>query len=86
MGTKSSEWITAFLSLACGGAWDGVDDADTHDLSRPEVAIYVRPDLGGQRLKVGACYRHPPDLEATGSPGGAIPASLRLVNGDRRTF
>ena len=34
---------------------------------KPEVAIYVRPDLGGQRLKVGACYRHPPDLEATGS-------------------
>jgi hypothetical protein len=30
--------------------------------------IYVRLDLGGQRLKVGACYRHHPDLEATGSP------------------
>src|SRR6185437_15415306 len=44
------------------------DDADADVLSRPEVAVYVRPDLGGQRLKVGARERYHPDLEATGSP------------------
>src|SRR6185437_16052385 len=37
-------------------------------LPRPEVAVDVRLDLGGQRLKVGARERHHPDLEAAGSP------------------